>query len=205
MTGITELWNETVQGFRDDKVDRAIVSGVLLLFGIPSCLFLASRVFDNEAKINGYDRLGAAVTYLNDYDGANPAEAIRNAYEIVDTVKDMNPGEEHIVALEAKLVSEEGQLNGTANPLVYEPILNQAASDIISYRLAHSRTWGDYLFFGLWSPMCLAYASVAVASFIPPAAELAERNDNANTRRRRQRYDNDLHNTPDDTFRNHDN
>jgi hypothetical protein len=205
MTGITEWY----RGFRRDiRRDRsswvmvAVSASMTLALAIPVSVI---NIFYNEPKINGLDKFNAAAKYLQAYQGTEPAKAIEDAYEIVDTVKGMNPGEEHIVALEAKLQNFEAQVAGVDNPLVYEPVLSDAATAMYKYSSSHDQTFGNsYGMGGITLGMALLDA-LAILSFFPVAENRVEGDNNANTGRRRQRYDNDLHNTPDDTFRNRDN
>jgi hypothetical protein len=205
MIDITESYRVFRRDFRSNRplsIMMTILSSMVFAIAAPVTIH---EIFYNEPKINGYDKLSTATQYLNHYTGAEPAKAIGNVYAVVDAVKGMNPGEGHIVALASELKSLETKVEGVENPLFYEPVLSEAAKDVSDYLASHDQTTADLYLLGGFATTVTLLEALAVSCFIPSAAELAERNDNANARRRRQRYDNDLHNTQEDAVRNHDN
>jgi hypothetical protein len=198
------IWNDARGSLRREPFIRIGLTIGFVPYATLGWLAALGGTFNNEPKINGYDQLDAAVEYILKYEGTNPSEAIKNTYEIVDTVKGLNPKEEHIVELETKLTSTEKQLAGTTNPLIYEPILKQAVTEISQYQSRHSRTNGDILGLVGMSAFYIPLTSILAASYFPTAEEREARNGNAYQARRRQRYDNDIHPDQDDPFRNHD-
>jgi hypothetical protein len=204
MAGITGLYSGIRHVIRTNK-EMSIVFALGMSANLPLGIPLAiDNMLLSEPKVNSYEKLATAAEYLGTYEGAEPAKAIDYAYEIVDLVKQANPGEEHIIALESELKSLEESIVGIDNPLIYKPMISEAVSAIWKYSSSHDQTFGSLLLSGLILS-AIPIDALVFSAFLPTAEERAERNNNANTARRRQRYDNDLHNNQNDIFRNHDN
>jgi hypothetical protein len=182
----------------------------LAILGAMSCainltLMVPLTIHDllyNEPKINDYTKVEAAAKYLSSYSDREPAKAVEDTYEVIHLARQANPGEEHIIALESELQQLESQLTGVDNPLIYESKLSAAAGDISSYLQAHDQTVRTSFIFGGGTLLAMLLGAYCIYSILPTAEERAERNNNANTTGKKQRYDNDLHNN--DEFRNHD-
>jgi hypothetical protein len=200
MTIIDQFVNE----FRRERRLAAIC-----LVGTLPCVAMGAYIsihelFYNTPSINGINNLSTAILYIQKYEGKEPSYAIGNAYEMVDVVKDMNPGEEDIKGLEKELKALEAKADGVDNPLFYDPILSDAVTAISDYSRGHSRTAGTVLV-GLGTlTAALPLSALFIAALLPSAEERERRNGNAYQARRRQSYDNDIHPDQDDPFRNHD-
>jgi len=191
------------RNFRMDRplaIFGAIGCALNLIMIVPVTI---QDLFYNEPKINNYSEVEAAAKYLSSYGGREPATAVEDTYEVVHLASLANPGEEHIIALESELKTLESQLAEVDNPLIYESKLSAAAGDIYSYLQNHDKTVGNSFMLGGATLLAVLSEAYFIYSILPTAEERAERNGNANTAGKKQRYDNDLHNN--DEFRNHDN